>query len=107
MAWFVDLGGEWVEHDALKDAIDAAKNELEEYRDMCDPEWPMEAESVAVYEAPSGAEYPSEDGRQLVSVKEVVTPLSELNSHDADMMREQGYDHVTDYVLVYADGALC
>ena len=71
MAYFTYDEGGSREHATLQAAIDDATESIKYARQLCDPEWPMNTGDISVYEAPSGSEYPDEEGTLLYRATEV------------------------------------
>lgn len=90
MAYFSVDGEGHREYATLAEAVDDAEESINVARENCDPEWPMDTGDIAVFEAESGCEYPSEDGKLLFQAAEV-------NVREAD--EGSGCDYFCDYEL--------
>lgn len=99
MTYFVDEGGEWKSYPTLQEARKSAQSQIDYCLENCDPEWPYEVNDIAVYLAPSNSEYPSEDGKCVLKSTEIKIPFSEIDEYQAELMKKQGFTHVSEYEL--------
>jgi len=90
--------GEWTECEDEADALKCAEAAIKEYRDDCDPEWPMGVEDIAiVYGIRSDAEEWEEwEGCKLL-YRSTETDKVDLEPEDAEAC---GYDYQCDYKMV-------
>ena len=93
--FFVYNGEHWREFATLEAATKEADAAIEHARDACDPEWPVWVTEICVFSAPPGCDYPDEDGRLVLYVKDVEI------EHDADP-EAAGVDYWCDYVMTEA-----